>query len=811
MPLNVIDPLRFPVFLYRNFSDITVEEMNQNPNAVKDYVSKFSLQHADRFFNPLRHTFLSTTPNNLEFSHYKYWTIWSHAYTVEEWTEIHAQSFSENHTCNSGSTNRYHDTRVALVKDFIKFLRDDPEFVPAWLLMFAFVLDTWGNIGRMMQMETSIGDNRLKRSNFDNLKQSVKNSLNFHKERQTTRPIADIYHCPIFEQVTFLRLVHRILANGRVYRTNVDVGGYSAIRVNEVKELLTADRDNNTLTVENTDYINECYQPFKLKVNLSTATTSDAVRRNVAKVYPYSTDVTGVLGRTFPKADKENKPTFYGVELELTTSYTPFQMIDAQPADQPLFFILKSDGSIRGSHSNPYELVTIPMSLTKHKTYWAHVFDKLEYEKFDRTVDTNNGMHIHVDRNAFEKRKTPALPGRVSHGPSTQGMTHMDKFGYFFINPCNFNFLLKVSERSIDSLNSWAIIPSISRLFFDVDSAVLRGKKPTLENLRKNTYSVWRNFRGTLNYQKSATIEVRMFKGIVSFPTIIKNLEFVDSVMEFTRTTSQYRLNLSHYNEWFYSLPKNKYATLREFYEHINMRARVAEATLMQSIYYYGFREEDVVKGLNKLPRDTYDKVEKIIGKGSFQDISRMNLELEGNTWRTTGGTSRRGILSSLDSVLEKKYLPFKKKDVTPEVVAAVVEQNNHIVNFDEDADDDEENEEFELPDDDEEECQCDDCVESRRSLYDDEEPMTFDIIIDDVIPTPPTPATTYPDDWQPNPALAFMPGDPRRNRAEWLYPPRARNTRIELNIWQGYPAYRATNDFYYFCHNGRYALTSNI
>src|SRR5690606_7842826 len=63
----------------------------------------------------------------------------------------------------------------------------------------------------------------------------------------------------------------------------------------------------------------------------------------------------------------------------------------------------------------------------------------------------------------------------------------------------------------------------------------------------------------SLNLGKSSTIEVRLFKGIVSWTSILKNLEFVDSLVEFTKNSGFSNLSLSDYLKYLKSLPSTNY------------------------------------------------------------------------------------------------------------------------------------------------------------------------------------------------------------------------------------------------------------
>ncbi len=65
--------------------------------------------------------------------------------------------------------------------------------------------------------------------------------------------------------------------------------------------------------------------------------------------------------------------------------------------------------------------------------------------------------------------------------------------------------------------------------------------------------------RGAVHYKGEKTVEIRIFKGIVSYATVVKNIEFVDSVVEFTRTANTNQVTLKHYLNWVSSLPSNKW------------------------------------------------------------------------------------------------------------------------------------------------------------------------------------------------------------------------------------------------------------
>jgi hypothetical protein len=81
----------------------------------------------------------------------------------------------------------------------------------------------------------------------------------------------------------------------------------------------------------------------------------------------------------------------------------------------------------------------------------------------------------------------------------------------------------------------------------------------------RNSVRENRNLRGAIHFKGHLTVEIRLFKGVVSFATIVKNLEFVDSVMQFTAESSLMNVSLPKYLTWLANQPKNRYQLIREF------------------------------------------------------------------------------------------------------------------------------------------------------------------------------------------------------------------------------------------------------
>lgn len=357
--------------------------------------------------------------------------------------------------------------------------------------------------------------------------------------------------------------------------------------------------------------------------------------------FSYSTNVMEVLGENFISEPKEFKPPFYGVELEMSTDYNQRELIDA--CEEP-FFILKSDSTVSGSKNRNYELVTLPMSIVAHKKRFAHFFSNLDYSNFDRSVNTTNGMHVHISRDAFNNTK------------GSDNDSHLRKLSYFFMNPTNYQFLLAVSERTEDSLQRFSPIPR------PTTSGITDRKM-----LFKQSTSCWA--RGAINITGGKpTVEVRLFKGIVSYATVVKNLEFTDSVFFFTQQATRSTLTLHHYLNWLKAQPANKYKTLREFYRRIDVTSFVKESNLLEEIFRYGFDQASVVKALTDV--DTVLKQDRKISLSLMSNVAKcikriipqFSYVYNKRTGRFEEDTRHLSKLHDLDTTLEKLFKKDKQK-----------------------------------------------------------------------------------------------------------------------------------------------------
>lgn len=405
----------------------------------------------------------------------------------------------------------------------------------------------------------------------------------------------------------FLFIFQNFLFGYRYVSSNENYYDFTHNR-SEIKALLERPDASTSFKLE--------MHPNAFYVNLREI-LSDSNRRPLYRLLNYSASPTKYLA--WPRMHKrEVTPVLYGVELEVATNLSIQEMIDAQ---KNLFFIAKSDGSITGRGSTKAELVTVPMSLRQHKTDWAHWFKKLRYEDFDCTVDTNNGMHVHIDKTAF---LNPA---------------HIRAFTWFFVNPCNHPFTLAMSERTPTSFENFSPTPR-----FSSNASLLRCFKQCVEHAER--------IRGAVNLRSNKpTIEVRLFRGLVSYASILKNLEFVDAVFHFTQDRSFAHLTLTEFFTWLDSLPSNRYKVLRKYFSIMPKREEMITVSYFTQLTYNMDDPQAVCTRLNNSGIPLSSQVASILNRSK-----KRTYVFNKKTGLLEVDQSRKSKVAFLDRVLEAKY-----------------------------------------------------------------------------------------------------------------------------------------------------------
>lgn len=239
--------------------------------------------------------------------------------------------------------------------------------------------------------------------------------------------------------------------------------------------------------------------------------------------------------------NKKTTKKMYGVELEVSTQYTPAQIYDLQETP---FMICKHDGSISGKYDEHLELVTVPGSYTGLKVAFRKFFQKADITKFDTSKQTSNGIHVHINKEFMDQE-------------------HIERLNWFIQNPMNRVFIEAISERKTQDIQRWATLINWS-------TVKQSGITITQSNELKVAYDHAKNMRGAVHVSSKTgkTVEIRLFKGIVSYSSIMKALDFVDSVVVYTQeVTSKQKLVFEDYLLWLNSTPNSNYKVLKAFLE----------------------------------------------------------------------------------------------------------------------------------------------------------------------------------------------------------------------------------------------------
>lgn len=303
-----------------------------------------------------------------------------------------------------------------------------------------------------------------------------------------------------------------------------------------------------------------------------------AVKRNQVNhgLAAYSSDVLELadsFGIKYPiqtcrsRDNKYTRKNVYGLELEVSTDVC---LEDFYNHTEYPFFVLKSDSTIPQVRSYCFEIVTLPseanalclnMSLLMNR-----IKDKTEnnLSSIGGEVSSNksNGMHIHVDRENFVDKR------------------HLNNFLHFFNQPSNGHFIFYMSDRdNYRTFQKWSSPLSLVGYYRDSFTSVAKNTQTSCRSADKYTAT---------NVKHSKTVEVRIFQGDTSAASVCKNIQFVDSVVEYTRERSLITCTVEAYLHWLASTPSNQYLELKEF---INKKMPLEEALLFSRMMRIGMNK----------------------------------------------------------------------------------------------------------------------------------------------------------------------------------------------------------------------------
>lgn len=440
---------------------------------------------------------------------------------------------------------------------------------------------------------------------FTFLNQRIQEFLDEGQSRNRAKPVDTLTANNTFSMP--MRMLFRTLMNVQTFKHTNSRGGNASVSPSQALVIL----NENPEAVLHVSVGGPSDWVLTVRSPRITAT-----RNELNQIFNYSTNVLDLLPFNI-RSKTEAKAPLYGIELEACSNYSIQQVIEAQ---SDLFFIGKQDGTITGSGAHKYELVTVPASFKAHKRLWADWFSKLDYTKFDTSKDTGNGMHIHIDRTSFFDTK------------------HLNRFTWFIINPANLEFMFEISERlTKNELQRWAPMPGFS---------------PSRSKIycMRNAAAINRGLRGAIHFKNNKTVEVRLFKGVVSYATILKNLEFVDSVFHYTAETTLQHVNLNNYLTWLKAQPVNRYTALREFLAQLKTMDNLLFSNQIKE-YLFNINQPDAILAkLNKAPFSITSKHITAINRERRKRTFILNKDGTISLAYNSGGK-----LASLDQIYQSK------------------------------------------------------------------------------------------------------------------------------------------------------------
>jgi hypothetical protein len=255
---------------------------------------------------------------------------------------------------------------------------------------------------------------------------------------------------------------------------------------------------------------------------------SDYIHNYSYRPHFYFHSVKDGIVKTSDYADDQ---LYMGIELEIAKMEDKVEtFVDNLSAAQADFVYFKEDGSIGNDGA---ELVTMPATIDAfNKVFPFRQLDNARLSGARSFYYVNCGFHIHVSRSAFTA-------------------THMWKFVKFqLVNP---KLCQLVAQRENSSYASWIYSIEDNNPLPDY----VKGKRAN-----GNRYLA-------INFQNRSTVELRYFKGNLLKSSILKNLEFVQSIYDYTKQLTAADIVKNHglkeYKYYLWLQSQDSYDNLKQF------------------------------------------------------------------------------------------------------------------------------------------------------------------------------------------------------------------------------------------------------
>ena len=225
----------------------------------------------------------------------------------------------------------------------------------------------------------------------------------------------------------------------------------------------------------------------------------------------------------------------FGVELEVGgyEDYIVPVVQDIDPYEDHLY--MKEDGSISG-----VEIVTHPMTLEFARTYpFGQMLRGLRDARCN--VDRGYGLHVHVDRKAFDTKPRPKTHAHNRLEPRQRQQSQMHQMMWLLFLSRNTEGLVKLARRES---SRWAPFT-----------------KPVAGELKRKAQGMpYRESRyQAVNCTNRHTFELRFFQATLDEQEFMAAIEFADASVRYARQvtskdvlrpTGQKALTWHHFTQW---------------------------------------------------------------------------------------------------------------------------------------------------------------------------------------------------------------------------------------------------------------------
>ena len=261
---------------------------------------------------------------------------------------------------------------------------------------------------------------------------------------------------------------------------------------------------------------------------------------------------------------------FFGVELEVETPGIEQKAVAAKALSIGLqdWAIIKHDGSLQDG----FEIVSAPMSLEEHYKSWDEYFKIVDNSENPLSLESYNStrcsMHVHMSREALTimqqarmavfvySRKTMGLiesiAGRNLHdgwGEYYATINHKAKLTYIagVFGSKIWAYQQMFGDRWKEKLNQELSFDDKASIDYCMTQRFEKSKSKGKKEFMKKPFIVGERARySALNDTNPNTIELRIFRGCNKRSTILKNLEFCQSLVDYCAPG---KISLSQFEE----------------------------------------------------------------------------------------------------------------------------------------------------------------------------------------------------------------------------------------------------------------------